>query len=607
MKKRATGARLRLAAAVAAAAILLTCAGVVLAAGTPKAVLRARNGVVRIFTTAGEELVSGTGFAISNGSEGAVIVTNYHVIEGGDSSELYYDGRGPVALEVVATSPAQDIAVLRTAGEIQDLTPLPLGEKISVGEEVYALGYPASADLLSMQQLTGIDQMTVTNGIVSALQSAQSVGTMERPVRIIQTNTAINSGNSGGPLLDRAGRVVGINTLKVTMENVDGTNASVYVSELREFLELQGIGYKTDHSLLILGVVGGVAAVAVVVLLLILLLRRAAGRSPLSRRGQPAQRSANAELEGQIPLFEPAEEKGHRTTRHSRQGRVLIGIAAAVLLLIGGAGWFAARTLGAYREIRSGWDSQNYQQVTAACRRAPWLSLFTDKKIITYSEAMALVQNYQPEEAIPLFEQLGDYLDTEAQLEKANRYLSAEQSDRLLEKYDAYRQLGDYLDSSQKLQQLIPLLYAEGEKQLAAGEFAAADSCFAAVPDEYEQAAIYKALINMYHQLQFNPSVREVQSFAAACYDCGVTLPDAVQNDYLMEFLYGFWYTPSGWYFEVTEGYYDTNLAIDGTISYGSGEILQTESGERIASVEIVDYQNVIFAMNGLQYEMYRS
>ena len=74
-----------------------------------------------------------------------------------------------------------------------------------------------------------------------------------------------------------------------------------------------------------------------------------------------------------------------------------------------------------------------------------------------------------------------------------------------------------------------------------------------------------------------------------------------------MEFLYGFWYTPSGWYFEVTEGYYDTNLAIDGTISYGSGEIFRTESGERIASVEIVDYQNVIFAMNGLQYEMYRS
>ena len=89
------------------------------AAGTPKAVLNAREGVVRIYTKRGEDTYTGTGFAISNANSGALIVTNYHVIENKDSFELYYNGDGPVELEVAALSPAQDIAVMRTAGKNQ--------------------------------------------------------------------------------------------------------------------------------------------------------------------------------------------------------------------------------------------------------------------------------------------------------------------------------------------------------------------------------------------------------------------------------------------------------------------------------------------------------
>ena len=338
----------------------------------------------------GEDTYTGTGFAISNANSGALIVTNYHVIENKDSFELYYNGDGPVELEVAALSPAQDIAVMRTAGKIKGLKPLTLGDGISVGEEVYALGYPSSADYLSTQILTEIEQMTLTNGIVSALQSSQAVGTGERSVQIIQTNTAINSGNSGGPLLDKAGRVVGINTMKITMEEVEGTNASVYIDELRSFLDVQGIRYKTDHSLLF-GILFGVAAAAVVMVLLIVVYRR---RKPepifqfwIKRRKATQEDEALAlpivrqeELQGQISLFDPPQEPKEEMTaepasdqekkeekkkaRISKKVKVLIACAAALVLVVGGGVCLAFlpiqhirifRTAGAIKTISRWW------------------------------------------------------------------------------------------------------------------------------------------------------------------------------------------------------------------------------------------------------------
>ena len=130
----------RIAALLASLAFLL-CASVAGAAGgTPSVVLRARDGVVRVFSYQEDGFFTGTGFALSNNSSGAMILTNYHVVDGCSAYELYYDGNGPVALEIVAVSEVQDLCVLRTAHKLKGLKPLPLANGVSSGEAVYAPG-----------------------------------------------------------------------------------------------------------------------------------------------------------------------------------------------------------------------------------------------------------------------------------------------------------------------------------------------------------------------------------------------------------------------------------------------------------------------------------
>ena len=84
------------------------------AAGAPRAVLNAKDGVVRIFCEVDDDIVSGSGFLVTNTNSGAVVVTNYHVVQGASEMQLYYDGNGPVDLAVIAISEGQDLCLLQT-------------------------------------------------------------------------------------------------------------------------------------------------------------------------------------------------------------------------------------------------------------------------------------------------------------------------------------------------------------------------------------------------------------------------------------------------------------------------------------------------------------
>ena len=605
-------------------AAVLICGGNVLAAGVPGAVLKAREGVVRIYAQVGEETYTGTGFALSNQTDGAVIVTNYHVIEDGERFTLYYDGSGPVTLTVAATSPAQDIAVLQTMGEIKGLQPLTLAEGVSVGAEVYALGYPSSADYLGTQTLTKIDQMTLTNGIVSALQSSQIVGTKERPVQVIQTNTAINSGNSGGPLLNQRGQVVGINTMSIVGEDIEGTHASVYIEELRNFLDVQGIRYKTDHRLLYWGLTGAVAAATCLLLLLVLRRRKKKKResaggfegSAAPQCGLPDMDSA-AELEGQISLFETAEKKAvpaasplaeekKKRKPLQKKTRLLIVCAAVFLLLAAGAGWFGVYTFDTYQEMQSGWKNKNYQQMAAAYRRAPWISVFGDERQEDYCKAMLMVQNYQLDEAIALFEQLGDFEDAEEQTELAQDYQEALQQETLLEQCKKLKALGDYLDSSERLNELQPKIYEMCKDMMKKGKFLEAGRYFVFLPEDYGELPTYKSLISEYKKIDNRRSTREIQNFCSMCEEADVGIPEIISRLYLYDFLYGSWMTKSGYYFSASEVYYNTNFDFDGTILYEENGIYRKSDHSLIAQVEIKNYYEVDFIYQGERYEMTR-
>ena len=177
------------------------------------------NSVVGITTEAttnvfGQQAVSanaGTGFILS---EDGYIITNQHVVEGADTIKVaLYNGESYDA-ELVGGDSSYDIAVLKIEAEGLQAVSVGNSDEIQVGESVVAIGNP-------LGELT----WTMTNGIISALNreintdgSAQNIQTM------IQTNAAINSGNSGGPLFDMDGNVIGVTSAKYSGSTSSGTS-----------------------------------------------------------------------------------------------------------------------------------------------------------------------------------------------------------------------------------------------------------------------------------------------------------------------------------------------------------------------------------------------
>lgn len=142
---------------------------------------------------------TGTGFVWDDQGH---IVTNFHVIQGGSFAQVTFSDQSSFRAKIIGVAPERDLAVLMPEKANIKFNPIPIGTSrdLKVGQRVYAIGNPF-----------GLDQ-TLTLGIISALgREIDSVAqTLIRDV--IQTDAAINPGNSGGPLLDSAGRLIGVNT-----------------------------------------------------------------------------------------------------------------------------------------------------------------------------------------------------------------------------------------------------------------------------------------------------------------------------------------------------------------------------------------------------------
>jgi S1-C subfamily serine protease len=146
---------------------------------------------------------AGSGFIWdSNG----YIVTNFHVIAEAQGASVTLADQSTWQAKLVGVEPDKDIAVLKIDAPKNLLPPIPIGTSadLQVGQKVFAIGNPF-----------GFDQ-TLTTGVISGL-GREIVSATRRPIQgVIQTDAAINPGNSGGPLLDSAGRVIGINTAIVS-------------------------------------------------------------------------------------------------------------------------------------------------------------------------------------------------------------------------------------------------------------------------------------------------------------------------------------------------------------------------------------------------------
>ncbi len=160
---------------------------------------RAGRGVVQVTTRGSDGGGLGSGFVVDGDGH---IVTNYHVIDGAETIEVSFSNRDTLAATLVGSDPSSDIAVLEVDAGAAALTPLTLADsaKVQVGDPVVAIGNPF-----------GLER-TVTSGIVSALQRAVTAPNGFPIDQVIQTDAAINQGNSGGPLIDAHGQVIGVNS-----------------------------------------------------------------------------------------------------------------------------------------------------------------------------------------------------------------------------------------------------------------------------------------------------------------------------------------------------------------------------------------------------------
>jgi serine protease Do len=158
-------------------------------------------GQMTIFGQTGDQTVSGSGIFIS---DQGYILTNNHVVEGTkDVSIVLSDGSQEKAT-IVGTDLYSDIAVLKTDGKVPAVASLGNSDVLNPGESVIAIGSPL-----------GDFKNTVTVGVVSATGRSIDTGQGYQIEDLIQTDAAINQGNSGGPLVNLAGEVIGINTLIV--------------------------------------------------------------------------------------------------------------------------------------------------------------------------------------------------------------------------------------------------------------------------------------------------------------------------------------------------------------------------------------------------------
>jgi S1-C subfamily serine protease len=160
---------------------------------------RVHQGVVTVKVTTPQGQALGSGFVLDSTGH---IVTNDHVVAGATSISVEFADGSTYDAQLVGADPSTDVAVVKVDAPSSKLTPLQLGDSsaVQVGDEVVAIGSPL-----------GLNE-TVTSGIVSALHRTITSPNNFAINDAIQTDAAINHGNSGGPLLDLEGQVIGINS-----------------------------------------------------------------------------------------------------------------------------------------------------------------------------------------------------------------------------------------------------------------------------------------------------------------------------------------------------------------------------------------------------------
>lgn len=180
---------------------------------------------------------SGSGIIIS---DDGYIVTNQHVIDGATEVEVVLNTGTTYSAEIVGQDEKTDLAVLKITPENETLTAAVLGDSttVEVGELAVAIGNPMGMEFSG----------SVTAGIISAVNRTMTID--NRTYNLIQTDAAINSGNSGGALINQYGEVIGINSVKLSSTGVEGMGFAIAISEAKPIInDLMQSGHVTGRPL----------------------------------------------------------------------------------------------------------------------------------------------------------------------------------------------------------------------------------------------------------------------------------------------------------------------------------------------------------------------
>ena len=199
--------------------------------GLGESVAKVYDSVVVVSTYRNDRLYSsGTGFIFQADEDKAYILTNNHVIENGDKVTVTFTDGDIVETEIVGYNELSDIAVLTVPkDEIITIANIGSSEDLLVGDTAFAVGAP----------LDSVYSWTVTRGILSGKDRMVVVnlssGSGEYVMKVLQTDAAINSGNSGGPLCNVNGEVIGIISLKLVDESVEGMGFAIPIEIAIEY------------------------------------------------------------------------------------------------------------------------------------------------------------------------------------------------------------------------------------------------------------------------------------------------------------------------------------------------------------------------------------
>jgi len=189
---------------------------------------------------------SGSGFVYDRDGH---IITNYHVVASANEIMVSFGGDKELPAEIVGVDPLNDLAVLRVAELPEGVEPIPLGDSdaLQVGQRAIAIGNPF-----------GQFERTLTVGVVSAVNRTVKTDDDQVLRGVIQTDAAINRGNSGGPLLDSSGRLIGVNSALFSPTGTSaGVGLAIPVNKLKQivpeliqngryphpWLGIEGLGY----------------------------------------------------------------------------------------------------------------------------------------------------------------------------------------------------------------------------------------------------------------------------------------------------------------------------------------------------------------------------